>query len=98
MNQSPTQGDSIEFDFSHGSSNPYTVEARHNLIPRCMVCGKGSIIKLDGSEYFAYFNRGVNIAEAFPTLRPDQREVMMTGTHPQCWDELFAEDCEEDDD
>jgi hypothetical protein len=92
-NQSTHEGVTpIEFDFSHGSNNPYTVEARHGLIPPCIHCGVGSIVKLDGSEYFAYFNRGIPVAQAFPTLSLDQRELLITGTHPQCWDALFADE------
>lgn len=95
MNQSPEKGVTPkEYDFSHGSSNPYKVEARHGLIPPCIHCGIGSIVTLDGSEYFAYFNRGARITDAFPTLTPSQREVLITGTHPECWDALFADEDE----
>ena len=88
----------IKFDFSHGSNNPYTINPiRHNLIPSCMVCGKGSTVTLDGAEYFNYFVKGLNISLAFPTLSPSQREVLITGTHPDCWDELFDHEDEDDD-
>lgn len=93
MNQSTNKGVTPRiFDFSHGSTNRYEINARHNLIPTCLVCGARSIITLDGSEYFAYFVRGQNITTAFPTLTADQREVLITGTHPDCWDAMTKED------
>jgi len=27
----------------------------------------------------------------FPELIPDQRELLISGTHPACWDVMFAE-------
>jgi len=96
-NQSTQQGVNLpdEFDFSHGSTNPYKVEARHGLIMPCIHCHQFRPVILDGSEYFAYFNRGIPVAQAFPTLSLDQRELLITGTHPQCWDALFADEDDE---
>lgn len=96
MNDDSTQGVTLPlvFDFSHGSNNPYTVEARHQLIPACPYCGEFRPVILDGSEYYHYFVAGTagNIQNAFPKLTPAQREVLMTGIHPQCWDALFADE------
>jgi hypothetical protein len=100
MNQATPQGVDrggfIDYDFSHGSTNTYRVEARHNLIPRCLHCGKGSRVLLDGTEYYNYFMRGAKIQDAFPTLTAAQREVLMTGTHPACWDEMTRDPEDQD--
>ena len=35
-----------------------------------------------------------HIQEALPEVPVPIREQMMTGTHPECWDEMFGEDAE----
>ena len=94
MNQPTPEGVKLPdiYDFSHGSTNPYLVEARHGLIPRCLYCGQFRSVKLDGTEYFRYFMKGEPIQNCFPTLTASQRELLMTGIHPECWDALFNED------
>lgn len=93
MNQNTNQGVTPKiFDFSHGSTNTYTVEARHGLIPKCYHCGIGTIVILDGTDYFNYFNRGGRIADIFTYLTMPQRELLISGTHPECWDALFADE------
>ena len=77
-------------DLSHGSSNTYLVEARHGLILPCIHCRKFRPILLDGNEYWNFFMRGVPIERAFPSLTLEQREILISGTHPECWAELFA--------
>lgn len=77
------------FDYSNKSSNPYKVEERHQLIPKCIVCRKGSIVILDGSDYFAHFMRGVYIQNAFPYLLSSQQKHIFTGMHPKCQDEIY---------
>lgn len=79
-----------QYDFSHGSSNPYLVEARHRLIPPCLHCHQFRPILLDGSEYWNYFMNAQRIDVAFPTLTPAQRELLISGTHPECWDALMG--------
>lgn len=74
------------FDYSHGATNTYTVEDRHDLIPPCMFCGERSTITMPGSEYFAFFVRGELVQRAMPSLTAAEREHVMTGTHPACWD------------
>ena len=77
------------FIYSNGSSNPYVVEGRHNLIPTCMVCGKGSVIELDGDQYYGYFIMGNKIQDAFNNLDVNQRDHILTGVHPDCSDEFY---------
>ena len=36
--------------------------------------------------------RGELIQEALPELSADQRELLISGTCPKCWDELFPPD------
>ena len=87
-----------QYDFSNGSTNPYLVEARHQLIRPCIHCRQFRPVLFDGNEYYRYFVSGTvsSVAEAFPHLTLAQREILITGTHPECWDALFADDGEDD--
>ena len=73
------------FDYSNNSTNKYKVEARHNLIRPCFVCGKGSEIIFDGTDYFKYFVLGQGyVQNVFPYLSPEQRDHILSGIHPNC--------------
>lgn len=82
-------------DYSHGSTNTYLVEQRHALIPECYQCHEFIPVLLDGTEYYNYFMRGMNIAEACKSLTLDEREVLISGVHPECWDRMFEEEEQE---
>lgn len=83
----------------------YTISA-----PRCMYCQKSATIELTPDEQMRYelshselerygaLQRGEFrlIQDAFPEWSADKRELLITGTHPECWDAIF-EDEEEDD-
>lgn len=80
------------FDYSNGSNNPYLVETRHHLIPPCIHCGKFVPVKLDGSDYYKFFMQGAKLQEVFTYLSAQQRELILTGTHPECWEALFKDE------
>ena len=61
----------------------------------CPECGESSVITLPLNGYRAW-RAGAYIQEAFRTMSAADREMLITGTHPVCWDKLFAD--EEDDD
>lgn len=60
----------------------------------CSWCNKDSIIYLDAASYLNYSN-GAPIQDAFPFLSPDERELIISGTHPKCWDEMFPSEDED---
>lgn len=57
----------------------------------CQVCGDTTIIDIP-EEGFNKWRNGAFIQDAFPTLSPDERELLISGTHPKCWDELFLDE------
>lgn len=57
--------------------------------PDCMVCGEGGFVEVPTSQYEARQN-GAMIQEAFPDMPAPLREQILTGTHPACWDKMFA--------
>lgn len=56
--------------------------------PRCIECGKTGEVAVHRDSYFAWKN-GALIQEVMPELSSDKREMLMTGTHPECWTKMF---------
>jgi hypothetical protein len=57
----------------------------------CRHCGKASKMKLDGEAYDAW-RSGTHVQTAFPQMSADDREQLVSGIHPACWDILFPMD------
>jgi hypothetical protein len=47
------------------------------------------MMELDYDSYLAYMD-GKYVQDAFPEMSPDEREMLITGTHPECWDKMWA--------
>jgi hypothetical protein len=58
---------------------------------RCLVCRKNSIMKLDKDSYDRW-QSGMYVQTAFPRMSPDDRELLISGTHSKCWDARFGDD------
>jgi hypothetical protein len=62
----------------------------------CLYCGTENVIKIDQEDYIKWKVQKTYIQEVFPWLDKEQRELLISGTHPQCWDEVFPDDDEQD--
>lgn len=60
------------------------------ITPSCSVCERHSVLFLDEEALIAYHN-GMHVQDAFPDLTPDERELVISGTHSSCWDILFGD-------
>jgi hypothetical protein len=60
----------------------------------CSVCGEYEVWSLD-RELVDRWQGGENIQRVFPYMSAGEREILITGIHPDCWDTLFPK--EEDD-
>jgi hypothetical protein len=54
--------------------------------PVCIFCRQQAFL-LVPAEGLGRWLAGALIQDALPTLSGDQREMLITGTHPACWDE-----------
>lgn len=63
---------------------------RMYVTPDCPVCGESSFVAVKEDALKAWQN-GMYVQDAFPDFDADKRELLMTGTHPECWDSMFAE-------
>lgn len=63
------------------------------ITPACIVCKKVSKVDLP-VEVVMDLKLGVAVQNAMPDATPDERELVLTGTHPECWELIFGEeDC-----
>ena len=62
---------------------------------RCPHCGKIQVIEVNENQYNDWL-AGKNIQRAFPDLSPDDREILMSGICPECWNDIFPDEDEEE--
>ena len=55
----------------------------------CIFCAKPDFIMLDPAKV-ARWEAGEHVPEVWPDATASQREQLISGTHPACWDGLFA--------
>lgn len=57
----------------------------------CLGCGEPSMLKMRRSQFEAYRD-GAFVQVAFADWTPEQRELVVSGTHPACWTTMFGEE------
>ena len=55
----------------------------------CCVCHKEASITVDRTKYDRWI-AGEHAQNVFRDLSADDREILISGTHPECWNELFG--------
>ena len=63
--------------------------------PVCLHCEEQSIVEIDVEGYHKW-RSGMLLQDAFPGMDLYKREMLLTGTHPKCWEEMFEEFNEEE--
>lgn len=59
------------------------------LTMACIGCHQSTRVTVDSKSVQTWIN-GTNIERAFPDMNKDDRELLISGTHPKCWDEIFG--------
>jgi len=72
--------------FSSGRSDDNT----SFVTPVCGRCDKSSVV-LVPTDRFKSWQSGQHVQNAFPELSEVVRELLMSGTHPECWEAMFAD-------
>ena len=57
----------------------------------CTVCGEYEVWNLD-RQAVTKWQGGEYIQNAFPDMSAEDRELLISGTHPACWNKLFPEE------
>lgn len=63
--------------------------------PACLGCGQSTWFSMSQAQYNAW-KQGEHVQLIFPDWSPEDREMLISGTCPDCWEEMWAE--MEDDD
>lgn len=61
----------------------------------CPNCHKNQTIKVNEAEYFKW-KAGELIQRAMPKLSDNDRETLLSGLCPECWNKLFQDNTEEE--
>lgn len=61
------------------------------VISRCMLCGELSGVIVDAEGYDKWV-AGEFVQDAFPRMPAEDREVLISGTHDECWDNMMGDD------
>jgi hypothetical protein len=62
--------------------------------PKCMFCKKTTELEVDEFK-LKLFIRGESVQSMWPEWNADQRELLLTGTHPECWDAMLPPEDED---
>jgi hypothetical protein len=57
----------------------------------CIVCQKRSTLEIDRERYERWAG-GELVQNVWPEWTPDEREMLITGTHGECWEAMFSEE------
>lgn len=67
------------------------------VVTRCPFCGRGNEVEVNEADYWDW-DDGMLAQDAFPYLSADEREMLISGICPTCWDKMFGSDEEPDPD
>lgn len=60
---------------------------------KCLVCAERATVQVPYDSWVEW-QAGMHVQDAFPQLSPGIREVLISGTHPKCFDALMADEDE----
>jgi len=62
------------------------------VVTVCPMCGHANEVAVNEEDYFNWSFDGALVQDAFPYLSADEREMLISGICPKCWDKLFGEE------
>ncbi len=81
----------IETSF-HPGDKYIPVELYVYHCPPCMYCAKADLFPLPSDLVDQWLDDGKFIQDVFPMLSKDEREILISGTHSECWNKMFGDD------
>jgi hypothetical protein len=70
----------------------YADEVIEVMPPRCILCSTPPVAIPVRRVDYDNWRAGMNIQFAMPEMPADTREMLISGTHPACWDRLADEE------
>jgi hypothetical protein len=62
------------------------------ITPECPLCFEGGTITVNADQWQKYANGSALVQDAFPDMTPDDREMLISGTHASCWEVLWIDE------
>ena len=62
-----------------------------SIVTRCPLCGKANFIEVNEEDYWDW-DDGVHVQVAFPYLPAEEREMLVSGICPTCWEKMFGKE------
>lgn len=60
------------------------------ITSKCFHCKEVYDQSISLDQWYAWQVNGNYVQDVFPGWSDSQREQLMSGTHPECWDKMFA--------
>ncbi len=67
------------------------------VVTQCPFCGRGNEVEVNEADYWDW-DDGMLVQDAFPYLSADEREMLISGICPSCWEKYFGSNEEPDPD
>jgi|DEB0MinimDraft_10_1074344.scaffolds.fasta_scaffold265468_1 hypothetical protein len=61
-------------------------------VTKCFHCNEENVILVNNIDFSLWRNQSQYVQDVFTWLDDEKREILVTGIHPKCWDEMFPED------
>lgn len=61
------------------------------IVRQCPVCGVVQTLQVKEKDFLRW-KSGARIQEAFPELSADEREILLSGVCPDCWERMYGDD------
>ena len=61
-----------------------------DIITTCPFCGQEHTITVDEWDYELWYFADLPAQKAFPYLSTDEREMLISGICPTCWEKTFG--------
>ena len=72
-----------------------TVDTTSKIIRNiCIHCRQENRIYVEPKDYLDWFNKDRYVQDIWTTLSQQDREIIISGTHPECWNEMFPDEDE----
>lgn len=62
------------------------------IYTHCPNCMKQFVLTVPEQAYKAWARKEAHIQDAMPMLSADERELLLSGLCPKCWNKLFGEE------
>lgn len=59
---------------------------------RCPCCGNNNVVFVNIEDYFNWYTGQVLTQVAFPYLNNGEREMLISGMCPSCWDRVIGKE------